>query len=1567
MGLSFLKIKFSEMKSLLVSVCFLLITVNTGFSQTITTGTVTTPKCAGTTFNLTYSKSGTFTAGNIFTAQLSNAAGSFTSSVNIGTLTSTLAGTIVCTIPPNTPSGTGYRVRVVSSAPARTGSINNSNITINALLTPEVTISSSASGSICSSTSATLTAVAVNGGTSPVYSWYKNGFSVGTNSNMYSGSIWNDKDSVYCVLTSNASCVTNSVDTSNLKVMDVYGDTIVSWRKRNDLFNPDSSHEKATAFTIGGKGYVCTGGGSNGLWEYDPIADTWSPKANYPGGGRTGAISFTIGTKAYVGLGGYNDFYEYDASSNTWTLKANFPGQPTNNCAFSIGNNGYVTNGNYFWCYHPDTDTWEAKASIPFEGDRINNGFAFSIGNKGYAGGGYYWTYRMNPNVTDNYGAYYNLKNDFYEYDPTTDNWTRKSDITGLNSVVFTIGDVAYLGTQKGSPHSSGKNWPSSSWFWEYHQKSNTWKLIDNFLGEGRYDAFAFSLGDRGFVGGGKESVFWEPNDRLFNDFYEYKNIIATDSIHSSYCPGQNISITFITNCRTFNTGNVFTVQISDRYGNFNNGHDIGTLASSNSGQINSVIPNGLPSGDQYRIRIIASNPYYIGKEVPININPIVTPIAIIGNTNIYLCNQSLYHYSVENANTANYVWTITDAGNSVVSGQGTNAVDLNLSSAGSLSVTASIINSCGTTTASSNFTIYNELPSVPQSIKKSFIPQIEAEATVNQYLQSVYNSTNVADTFRIKKVNNAISYIWTVPDSASKTIVDDTTIAVVFFDRIKFSPNVPQYIKVSSVTACAVSNPFMLPLNKNIIFPKDENRIYTICSPQSLKLSASYDTLNTVTDADGNVYPTVQIGNQLWMAKNLAVSSPGALGYNSNYDGASLGYLYPGIAGINPTGWHVPSVWELNNLQNNLNNDNVAGKLKETGTSHWNSPNEGATNETGFTALPGGTIYTDWVSFDTIAGIGDFGVWWTSDLNPVWEEHSWPPNSSYWGYYPIYFYISNGNTSPFYDYLQSPVSTRNASIRCLRDAPALTYLWSNGATTRTISVNPTANTTYYCTISDGLGYVVDSFKVNVSPSIPSAPPTIYGSTDVCSSIASNSVSISVRYYVRKVNNATSYNWTVPTGATIISGQGDTAINVTFNSSFVSGVISVKSVNVCGSSTSSRTLTVYKRTAATPAAIQKEYSPVSIAAVTNVCGLSSSVYRIKKVTYATSYNWYFNIGSNANITHVNSPGVNDTAVIVTFLSGFRKDTLSVKSISACNSSTAKTVILNATLLPPAVTTINGKLTPCIGEVVNYSATAAAPTTTQTSIAVYRWTKPNNTTIVSAASDSSYINLQFNTGFTGGSITAKGQSACGIAGTAKSVSLQYLTPTPTSITSSTGVYNACIGTPVTYTAVLPAPTTTQRAANVYRWTKPNYTTILSASADSLSITLQFNVGYIGGSLSVKGQTACGITGTAKTQALTHSACPTGTKINPITINKNENNFNVTIYPNPTSTDFNLKVEASDIHKQVSIKIRDVEGRLLKTIYVMPQQNVLFGSDLIPGVYMLEVNDGNNKKSIRAVKY
>lgn len=138
-----------------------------------------------------------------------------------------------------------------------------------------------------------------------------------------------------------------------------------------------------------------------------------------------------------------------------------------------------------------------------------------------------------------------------------------------------------------------------------------------------------------------------------------------------------------------------------------------------------------------------------------------------------------------------------------------------------------------------------------------------------------------------------------------------------------------------------------------------------------------------TVVDIDGNVYHTVTIGTQVWMLENLKVThyrngddipvvtdnaawqglATGAYCEYENDGGnvADYGRLYNWYAvddsrGIAPFGWHVPSDAEWQTLVEYVGNFGDAGyRLRETGTTHWEEPNDEATNESGFTALPGG------------------------------------------------------------------------------------------------------------------------------------------------------------------------------------------------------------------------------------------------------------------------------------------------------------------------------------------------------------------------------------------------------------------------------------------------------------------------------------------------------------------------------------------------------------------------------------------------------------------------------------
>ncbi|MFO8234641.1 MAG: fibrobacter succinogenes major paralogous domain-containing protein [Bacteroidales bacterium] len=194
-------------------------------------------------------------------------------------------------------------------------------------------------------------------------------------------------------------------------------------------------------------------------------------------------------------------------------------------------------------------------------------------------------------------------------------------------------------------------------------------------------------------------------------------------------------------------------------------------------------------------------------------------------------------------------------------------------------------------------------------------------------------------------------------------------------------------------------------------------------------------DLLNNgfVDSRDGYHYEVVKIGNQLWMAENLKYL-PGVVGpatgsqttsyyYVYDYDGTNVndakatanyttyGVLYnwsaamngetssttnpSGVQGVCPTGWHLPSDAEWTELTDNLGGTDVAGgKLKEDGTSHWNSPNTGATNETGFTALPGGYRERGGPFFL----VGERGYWWSTaefSTGEAWSRRLYYNSSS--------------------------------------------------------------------------------------------------------------------------------------------------------------------------------------------------------------------------------------------------------------------------------------------------------------------------------------------------------------------------------------------------------------------------------------------------------------------------------------------------------------------------------------------------------------------------------------------
>lgn len=207
----------------------------------------------------------------------------------------------------------------------------------------------------------------------------------------------------------------------------------------------------------------------------------------------------------------------------------------------------------------------------------------------------------------------------------------------------------------------------------------------------------------------------------------------------------------------------------------------------------------------------------------------------------------------------------------------------------------------------------------------------------------------------------------------------------------------------------------FALFLTFNLAIAQDTLYLYKSGTVVNKRAIAKIDSIvfykadtstqgNTVTDIDGNVYHTLTIGAQVWMVENLKVThyrNGDAINYvtdNTSWSGLTTGaycwynndeasykstygalynwYVVSDSHNLCPAGWHVPTDEDWTNLIVYLGGEPFAGgKLKESGLTHWNSPNVVVTNETGFYALPGGDRFYDG-SYNLL---GSTGYWWSA------------------------------------------------------------------------------------------------------------------------------------------------------------------------------------------------------------------------------------------------------------------------------------------------------------------------------------------------------------------------------------------------------------------------------------------------------------------------------------------------------------------------------------------------------------------------------------------------------------
>ena len=695
-------------------------------------------------------------------------------------------------------------------------------------------------------------------------------------------------------------------------------------------------------------------------------------------------------------------------------------------------------------------------------------------------------------------------------------------------------------------------------------------------------------------------------------------------------------------------------------------------------------------------------------------------------------------------------------SGSSYAWSNGATTQSTSVNATGSYSVTVTDSNGCSAN-ASQEVTV-NELPTV--SISADGATTFCAGGSVNLTASagSSYAWSNDATTQSIS-VNATGSYSVTVTDangcsanaSQSVTVNELPTVSISADGATTFCVGGSVNLSASAGSSYAWSNG---------------------ATTQSTSVNATGSYSVTVTDANGcsnnasqgvtvNALPTVSAGtySPIFTTDNVVILAGNPSGGTFSGTGVSGNSFNPGVAGV--------GTFTLTYNYTDANGCSNSAQDSITVTQACNLTASSITGPTNSCAFQG-----------TTGGNATYSVSATDASSYTWTIPAGSTNISGQGTNTISFKFSSSFTTGDVSVVVGGCSTTESrTITVTRATPATPGVISGTANicairgttqTNTYSIAPVANAISYLWVApantviiSGQGTTSITLQVNapfttgsitvrsnsgcansstrsfaLSSSRPGTPGTITGTSRAC---PGNTFT----YSVVPVANTASYNWTVPTGATISAGAGTNSIQVSFDAGFIStGSISVTATNGCGTS-AARTYSVARNTPGTPGTIAGQTSGICSAtvnySVTNVAGMT--------------YTWTAPVGT----TILSGQGTNTISLSVspTFVSG----TLAVNASNSCSTSANRTASLTARPATPA--SIVGLATGvCIGSQQNYSIAALLGATS------YTWTVPASYSIVSGQGTN---NILVNVGTANGNITARGNNTCG-AGSTRSLSV-----------------------------------------------------------------------------------------------------------------------------------------------------------------------------------------------------
>lgn len=676
-------------------------------SNTIAVGPYVTPGnfCQGGSLSASYTVTGTFNAGNVFSVELSDANGSFANPTIVGTLADVVDGTISATIPGTMPTGTGYRFRITSSSPAFTSADNGADITLYAYPTAaEAQLNVSGTISVCSGNNVALSVPATAGF---LYRWRLNGTNIpGATNNTYNAT----QSGTYSALVINPNSCYRTSDTVNINI---------------GLCVPVITSIAPTALCQDGTVAInFTATGIN-------AGNTFTAQLSNASGSFASTV--TLGTLV---------------SSTGGTINAAIPTAQATGTGYRIRiiSSNPATTG-------PDNGTnlsvvgrpSAAQAGItPAGNPSVCQGSTVSLAAPYVSSLTYQWTLgganiaSATSNIYDAgaAGVYNVIVTNANGCSRTSSNKT--VSVTALPTANITAPTADTAVCPATNVVLSAATASGNTYQWLRNGAAITGATTANYTAT---DTGAYSVA----VTKNACSVTSAARTVSYT-VCSSAPVIASLSPSGAFCQGSSVSVDFT--AMGMAAGNIYTVQLSNASGSFASPVTIGTLTSSAaSGTISAAIPSAQAAGTGYRIRILSSAPAFTGADNGTNLAVIALPtsgqVSISPTTAQTICTGGSITYSVPATAGASFQWRV---GGSPIAGATANTYIA--STAGSYSVAVTNAGGCtrnsGTRVLTVNAAPIAEIvsPTTTQTICGGQTVTLTAATAPSQFYQWSQNNT---------------------------------------------------------------------------------------------------------------------------------------------------------------------------------------------------------------------------------------------------------------------------------------------------------------------------------------------------------------------------------------------------------------------------------------------------------------------------------------------------------------------------------------------------------------------------------------------------------------------------------------------------------------------------------------------------------------------------------------------------------------------------------------------------------------------------------------------------------